>query len=65
MSNDNDVKIEFDDVIQSYYIVWRPIVIGAGNTQREAMEDLREAAHFGVDTIINLNLSEWNRKSLI
>ena len=65
MSNDNDMKIEFDEVTQFFYIIWQPIVVGAGNTHSEAMEDLREAAHFGVDSIINLKLNECNRMGLI
>ena len=65
MPDDNAIRIEFDDISQSYYIVWRPIVIGAGNTCKEALEDLREAAHFGVDTILDMKLGEYNSKGVI
>ena len=54
----NDIKLEFDRETGEYYIVWEPVVIGMGKTRGKALEDLREAAHFGVDTLINLKLKD-------
>jgi predicted RNase H-like HicB family nuclease len=53
---DNDINLEFDKETGEYYIIWRPLVISAGKTKDEALEDLREAAHFGVDSLIDLKL---------
>lgn len=50
----NKINLEFDSETGDYYIVWRPIVIGAGRSAREALEDLRVAAHFGADKLIEL-----------
>ena len=52
----NDIIVECDTDTMDYYSVWEPIVIGAGKTAREALEDLREAAHFSVDRLIDLKL---------
>jgi hypothetical protein len=49
---------EYDELSQNYYIVWQSIVIGSGGTKEHALEDLRDAAHFGVDTIIDLKLGD-------
>ena len=54
----NDINLEFDRVSREYYIIWEPIVIGMGKTRHEALEDLREAAHFGVDTLSDLRLKD-------
>jgi len=54
----HDIEIEFDEQTQDYYIVWQPIVASLGKTRQEALEDLREAAHFGVDTLIDLKLED-------
>ena len=52
---------EFDETTQGYYAIWEPIVIGAGKTRHEALDDLRQAAHFGVDTFIELKLKDINK----
>ncbi len=54
----NGVEIEFDEENQNYYICWQPIVISLGKTKHEALDDLREAAHFFVDTLIDLKLAD-------
>ena len=56
MPSTNNIEIEFDEEAQNYYISWEPMVISLGKTKEEALEDLREAAHFGVDTLIDLKL---------
>lgn len=52
----NDINLEFGSETREYYIIWEPIVISTGKTRHEALEDLREAAHCGVDTLIDLKL---------
>ncbi len=52
----NDIIIECDTETMDYYSVWKPVVIGAGKTEVEALEDLRTAAHFSVDKLIDLKL---------
>ena len=56
MPSTNNIEIEFDEEAQNYYISWEPMVISLGKTKEEALEDLREAAHFDVDTLIDLKL---------
>lgn len=55
-SNNGEIKIELDKVTQHYYIVWELSAIGLGKTKQEALENLREAAHFGVDSLIDQKL---------
>ena len=52
----NSIDLEFDKESGEYYIVWEPVVIGTGKTDDEALQDLRETAHFGVDTMIDSKL---------
>jgi predicted RNase H-like HicB family nuclease len=54
----NSIEIEFDEETQHYYIIWKPIVISSGKTREEALEDLKVAAHYGVDTLIDLKLRD-------
>jgi hypothetical protein len=58
----NIINLEFDKKSGEYYIVWEPLVIGAGKTEGEALEDLREAAHFGVDTLIDRKLQDTKKE---
>jgi predicted RNase H-like HicB family nuclease len=58
----NDINLEFDKESGEYYIVWEPVVISAGRTEREALEELRGAAHLGVDTIIDRKLKKINKE---
>jgi predicted RNase H-like HicB family nuclease len=58
----NAINLEFDSETEEYYIVWKPVVIGMGKTGDEALEDLREAAHFGVDTLIDLKLKNIKKE---
>ena len=54
---ENDILIEFDEITGCCYIVWQPMpVIGMGPSGREALEDVRAAAHLGIDTLIDLKL---------
>jgi predicted RNase H-like HicB family nuclease len=58
----NSINLEFDKKSGEYYIVWEPVVIGAGKTAGEALQDLREAAHFGVDTLIDRKLQDIKKE---
>ena len=62
MAVKNDINLEFDSESRDYYVVWQPIVVGRGKTKHKALEDLREAAHFGVDTLIDLKSADINNK---
>jgi hypothetical protein len=58
-SSDNDIQIEYDEEVQSYYIVWRPVVaVGMGKTEKDALEELRAVAHLGIDTVVDLKQRE-------
>jgi len=57
--SDNEMRIGYDEGIQSYYVVWRPVAaMGLGQTEKEALEELRETAHFSIDTMVDLKLAE-------
>lgn len=58
MSRENDIDIEFDEASQGYYAIWEPVVIGMGETEVKALEDLREAAHLCVDSFIDLKCQD-------
>ena len=58
MSRKNSIDIDFDEKSQDYYVIWEPIIVGMGKTRHETLEDLRTAAHFGVDTFIDLKLKD-------
>ena len=55
-----NIKIGFDKESQNYYADCRLIASGLGKTKEEALEDLREAGHFGVDILINMKLDIGN-----
>lgn len=51
----NDIAIDYDEYSGCYFIIWQPFpAVGAGDTKQSALDDLREAIHAGVDTLINL-----------
>jgi len=54
-----EILVIYDDDSQSYYCIWRPLTsIGLGKTKAEALDDLRAAAHFGIETMVDLKLNE-------
>lgn len=57
----HDIQIEFDEATKSYFIVWAPLIASSGKTRREALEDLRGVAHFGVDTMIDPKLKDISK----
>lgn len=59
-----EILLEFDEEIDSYYAIWQPMkAVGLGHTRIEALEDLRAAAHFGIETKVNLTLETINGAS--
>lgn len=55
----SEIRIEYDGDSQSYFVIWQPATaVGAGKTEQEALEDLRAAAHLGIETMVNLKLEE-------
>jgi len=58
----NDINLEFDRESGDYYIVWEPVILSAGRTEREALEELRGAAHLGVDTLIDRKLKNIKKE---
>ena len=58
----NDINLEFDRETGEYYIIWSPLVIAAGKTTHKVLEELRETAHFGVNTLIDLKLKQISVK---
>ena len=56
---ESGIKTEYDETTQSYYVVWQPLAsVGMGRTEREALEELRQAAHYGIDTMVDIELKE-------
>jgi predicted RNase H-like HicB family nuclease len=58
----NDINLEYDQESGDYYIVWEPVILSAGKTERQALEELRGAAHLGVDTLIDLKLKKIKKE---
>jgi predicted RNase H-like HicB family nuclease len=60
----DEIIIAYDDDSQSYYCIWRPLTsVGLGRTEAEALDDLRAAAHLGIETMVNLKLREIENNS--
>jgi predicted RNase H-like HicB family nuclease len=60
----DEIIIVYDDSSQSYYCIWRPLTsVGLGKTEAEALDDLRAAAHFGIETMVDLKLREIDKNS--
>ena len=58
----NDIRLEYDQESGDYYIVWEPVVVSAGKTARQALEELRGAAHSGVNTLIDQKLEKIQKE---
>jgi len=57
MLQNNEIDIVFDEITRAYYVVWEPMkVIGSGKTKYGALQDMRKAAHFGVDSYVDSKL---------
>jgi len=60
----DEITIDYDDNSQNCYCVWRPLTsVGLGKTEAEALDDLRAAAHFGIETMLDLKLREMEKNS--
>ena len=60
----DEILIDYDSDSQSYYCIWRPLTsIGLGKTEAEAVDDLREAAIFGIETMVDSKLREIEKNS--
>ena len=62
MSGRQNIVIKYDRESKSHYIIWEPLAIGLGETPEKALGDLREAAHQGVDTWIDLKIKEIEKE---
>jgi predicted RNase H-like HicB family nuclease len=62
VSGQKNIEIEYDRETRRHFIIWEPRVISLGRTPEEALKDLREAAHLGVDTWIDLKLREIEKE---
>ncbi len=55
----NDIKTEYDADSRYYFVIWQPpVVIGAGLTEKEALEDFREAMRFCIEGIVDKKIRE-------
>jgi predicted RNase H-like HicB family nuclease len=55
----DEITITYDDDSRSYYCIWWPLTsVGLGKTETEALDDLRAAALFGIETMVDLKLRE-------
>jgi predicted RNase H-like HicB family nuclease len=60
----DEIIVDYDDDSQSYYCIWRPLIsVGLGKTEAEALDDLRAAAHVGIETMVDLKLKEIKKGS--
>jgi len=53
---EREIIVEYDDTLKSYYVIWELVAAGLGKTKQSALNDLRRAAHFGIDMTINSQL---------
>lgn len=57
-----EIQIEYDEEDRKCYAMLESgKAIGLGTTRGEALEDLKEATHFYIDTMIELKLRELNQ----
>ena len=61
MAGRGNITLKYDKENCEYYVVWEPVVIATGTTRHEALEDLRTAAHLGVDTLVDLKLKHVSK----
>ncbi len=60
----NEILVAYEDDSQSYYAIWQPLTcVGLGKTKVEALADLQAAAHFGIETVVDLKLTEIEENS--
>jgi predicted RNase H-like HicB family nuclease len=60
----DEMIVAYDDDSQNHYCIWRPLTsIGVGKTEAEALNDLRAAAHLGIEIMVDLKLRETEKDS--
>jgi RNase adaptor protein for sRNA GlmZ degradation len=60
---DQEILLEYDDEERNCHAMLDAgKALGLGTTHREALEDLREAAHYYINTMIDLKLRELNQE---
>jgi len=66
MSPDNEILIEYDAETMNFFAVLEPFpAIGMGETEKEALEDLRKAAYLGIETVIDMRLLETGNSKCV
>lgn len=60
MPEDNDITIEYEPESNGHYVCWQPClpVIGSGTNGIEALLDLKQTAHFFIDSLIDAKLTD-------
>ena len=53
-----NIEVKLDSETQDYYVIWQPLVIASGGSEVKALQELREAAHSGIDVMIDMKLRE-------
>jgi hypothetical protein len=62
-STGNGIEMAFDSKSGDYYAVWQPVFLGSGRNRLEALKDLRKAARFGIDAMIDVRRDHRDNKS--
>ena len=62
-STANGIEMAFDSKSGDYYVVWQPVFLGSGRNRLEALRDLKSAARFGIDAMIDVKRDHRNNKS--
>lgn len=66
MKGRNEISVEFDDYTRSYYAtVIPPAAVGSGRTASKALSDLRKAAYYGIDTLIDIKMVNINSENTV
>ena len=53
----DNMYLEYDSEKGEYYVTLLPVIVAAGKTRHEALEEVRMAAHFCIDTLVDLELN--------
>lgn len=52
----HEIIVEYDETLESYYVICEMAAAGLGKTKQLALSDLRKSAYFGIDTLVNSKL---------
>jgi hypothetical protein len=61
----HEIIVEYDETLDSYYVIGEMAVAGLGKTKQSALSDLRKAAYLGIDTMVNLKLKSLEQEKEI